>query len=933
MSGDCTLPNDQLCGCCDGVVQETPQLITNRPALPEIAYRVGTHSTFNASMLASLSDPAYPALAMLRTRDTSDFSIALLDSWAVALDILTFYQERFANEAFLRTAVDQRSVFELARLVGYVPSPGVAASAVLAFTLSSAPGAPDNVLIPASTRVQSIPGPGQSPQTFETSADLTAVIGCNALPASTEIPWQLFGSDVSTWISGTANAINVGDALLFVAANAGVPVPTGAADVRYVTAVTIDSNAGNTRIAWDSPLSSFGSGTNAQAVCIYVFRKKAALYGAQAANPMTLTGTNIQNVIGYPTGTFSSGTDWNFQYTEYSNQIHLDASYPGLVPQQNGTPQWIILTGDGYTSFFQITNAVDSNPAYYALNTKTTQLTLALGRILTGDPALTLNEVLWEFVRETRNITAYIQSAALTPANLPNTHWNALTTYHLASGMIVPVQGTSVSVVGGQQLAPGQPVGISGQRVRLQVQPNAGAVFTPSGSSASLAVADDQIFLVAGYPPTLDPKSGNLLWDVITTSNIFGALLIGSDYIEFLPADKSDPVAGEAAMVSDVSVSGDVTTLSLQSPLLGIYDAPSVAVNANAVLSTHGETVQEILGSGDSTNSQLQFTLKQSPLTYVSSPTSSGVQSTLQVWVNNLRWQEVGNLLASGPADRAFVTFPGPSGNVAVRFGNGTQGELTPTGTSNIRAVYRKGIGTAGMVSAGQLSQPLDRPQGLKSVTNPSPATGAADPATADEARARTPMQTLTIGRVVSLEDYQNYALAYPGIAKAIATWTWFGNTRGVFLTVAGPDGATFQTDDPILTNFILSVRSISNPFVPLQVASFVPLLFQFSAQVKIDQTDYDSAQVLAQVWQNLLNAFAFDQRQLAQNVAASELIEVIQQTPGVIALRLQSLNLSGEPPDSPPPMMLCASGPMPPAGVSLLLLDPATVGNIGIWS
>jgi len=98
MSGDCALPNDQLCGCCDGVTQETPQLITNRPALPEISYRVGTHATFNASMLASLSDPAYPALAMLRTRDTSDFSIALLDSWAVALDILTFYQERFANE-------------------------------------------------------------------------------------------------------------------------------------------------------------------------------------------------------------------------------------------------------------------------------------------------------------------------------------------------------------------------------------------------------------------------------------------------------------------------------------------------------------------------------------------------------------------------------------------------------------------------------------------------------------------------------------------------------------------------------------------------------------------------------------------------------------------------------------------------------------------
>ena len=149
MSNECVIPEEQLCGCCAGLGIETPQLITNRPALSSIAYRVGTYSTFNASMLAALSDPAFPSLALLRTRDSSDFSVALIDSWALALDILTFYQERFANEAFLRTAVDPRSVFELAHLVGYVPSPGVSASAVLAFTLSSATGSPDNVLIPA----------------------------------------------------------------------------------------------------------------------------------------------------------------------------------------------------------------------------------------------------------------------------------------------------------------------------------------------------------------------------------------------------------------------------------------------------------------------------------------------------------------------------------------------------------------------------------------------------------------------------------------------------------------------------------------------------------------------------------------------------------------------------------------------------------------
>ncbi len=83
------------------------------------------------TMLAALSSSNVPALAGLRTRDSSDFSIALVDAWSEVLDILTFYTERLANEAYLGTAVQARSVFELVRLVGYTPSPGVSASTTL----------------------------------------------------------------------------------------------------------------------------------------------------------------------------------------------------------------------------------------------------------------------------------------------------------------------------------------------------------------------------------------------------------------------------------------------------------------------------------------------------------------------------------------------------------------------------------------------------------------------------------------------------------------------------------------------------------------------------------------------------------------------------------------------------------------------------------
>ena len=86
-------------------------------------------------MLARLSAADVPALRDLTTRSGGDFTIALLDAWAAVADVLTFYQERIANEAYLRTATERRSLVELANLIGYVPRPGVAASAYLAFTL------------------------------------------------------------------------------------------------------------------------------------------------------------------------------------------------------------------------------------------------------------------------------------------------------------------------------------------------------------------------------------------------------------------------------------------------------------------------------------------------------------------------------------------------------------------------------------------------------------------------------------------------------------------------------------------------------------------------------------------------------------------------------------------------------------------------------
>src|SRR5262245_33999433 len=221
----------QPCGCCTGVEPLTPVSVHNRPGLPALIYRVGTHSSFFASMQARLStmvvdgvgaDGQTPAtfrpLEGLTTRARDDFSIALLDGWAAAAHVLTFYQERIANEGFLRTATERRSVLELANLVGYRLRPGVAATVFLAYTPDD--NQLDPVTIETGARSQSIPGPGESPQSFETSEPVVARREWNNLQVRLSEPANITNENAleidTIHIAGTAANLRKGDKLLLV---------------------------------------------------------------------------------------------------------------------------------------------------------------------------------------------------------------------------------------------------------------------------------------------------------------------------------------------------------------------------------------------------------------------------------------------------------------------------------------------------------------------------------------------------------------------------------------------------------------------------------------------------------------------------------------------------------------------------------------------
>lgn len=241
---NCTCAAGCTCGCCSGASVQTPQQITNLPGQPAIAYRTGAWAQFNELMLARLSSASYPALSLLKTRDNGDFTIAFLDASAVMLDILFFYQERLANESYLRTAQQLQSLTELSRLIGYQPAPGISASVYLAFTLTTTPNAPSDpttppITIPAGTQVQSVSTQGQTPQIFETSAAIPAKPDWNALPILSALPWAV-SSATGMYLEGTATQLNPGDLILMLGAGRSASTPASDWSVQFLTTVTVD---------------------------------------------------------------------------------------------------------------------------------------------------------------------------------------------------------------------------------------------------------------------------------------------------------------------------------------------------------------------------------------------------------------------------------------------------------------------------------------------------------------------------------------------------------------------------------------------------------------------------------------------------------------------------------------------------------------------
>lgn len=846
----------------------TPEGTQNRPGLPRLRARAGTHPTFLASLMRGLADANRPGLAELRARSRDDFTPGLLDAWAAVLDTLGLYAEIQANENYLRTATLRGSLRAHARLIGYELAPAKAASVHLAFEAEPVDPAQAVLDYPPGLRVRSIPRDGELPLIFETVEPLTARADWNAMRPLMTWPQQLAAEAEEITLTADGPRVNIGDAVLLMQGDQPVATSPDTSG-RFLRRVSgLSAGIGGRRIValradpvparpytqpvthdaiWSPgiPLStgslvatlaghSWSVATLAQAPdfgSLGTTGLRKAIEAAPFAAPATISPCVMRLRAGFFGNIANPGLLPNHTAADEPGSIISTAVLTGDAPGQGGGKKAV------------------ANPA----------LLVYLDREY---PEITPGQRL--LIRDIAN-EAWMRVVAAEPQSIA------------AYGIAAKVTRLTVKLIASSDNLPQEAMRFLDKFLIRRA--------TCHALPEPLPLADLPITDAVG-----EAQKGGIRADQVELATPELELVPGKTVaITGTRADLDGVTATDIRTIAANIILQDHSRLTFTQPLTHRFVRDSVRICANVALATHGETVAEVMGDGDATRTFQRFRLKSGPLTHVSARNPRGMAPALEIRVNRVRWDLVEDFRASGPGDRVFILRLDEDGAAHVIFGDGIRGARLPTGQDNVEAIYRRGAGLAGHLEAGQLSLLAGKPQGLRGVTNPLPPAGGADAEALEDARRNAPMGVMTLGRVVSLQDYEDFARSFAAVAKARADWTFDGFARPILITVAGQGGAMLPETGDDMRNLRAALAAAGEADLRVSVRNHAPVGFGVAARLFADPA-WMPEDVIAAARQAVMAAFSFDRRALGQAVSQAQVVAALQAVPGVRGVDLDAL-------------------------------------------
>jgi uncharacterized phage protein gp47/JayE len=266
------------------------------------------------------------------------------------------------------------------------------------------------VTIPKGTKVASIPGQKEKPQTFETDADLEARVEWNELrPLQTRTPPTVNSATTTITVKGTSTTAKPGDLVLVYLQPAALPNHWLYARVAGVTRDTTVPDATRTYIALESPVKVLPAPTALQSASftntVVVLGQRAAAFGATAPDLSLMSNEVRENQKATPQSipTPPLPTEWlNLKMPTGSTTggiVDLDAVYPDAV----GGRLVVFNRGNGTAALTQmglINSATETGRRGFGLSARVTRIDV------TGIDLLTATG----FVNSVRETAIYLET-------------------------------------------------------------------------------------------------------------------------------------------------------------------------------------------------------------------------------------------------------------------------------------------------------------------------------------------------------------------------------------------------------------------------------------------------------------------------------------------------------------------------------------------
>lgn len=334
--------------------------------IPQVDYTSRDYAAIREDLIDLI--PEYAPL--WTNRDPADFGMAILETFSYMGDILNYYIDKSANEAFISTASQRDNVLQLAKLLGYKPTESTASTVTVTFSNTSA----SPITVPALTQVatSTVSNASTTQIIFETDAAVTVPAGSTStLATATQ------GVTVSSELIGTSNGqvnqnFQLADSPVI---NGSVSLLVGSINYTEVPYLidynsydpvfsTYTNAAGTTFVVFGDNISGRVPPNNAQIFATY--RVGGGVEGNVAANTIkyiitnAVSGLSVLNkfVSGSNDGSASGGAD-----PESTDSIRINAplsvrslnravslsDYSALVVQVSGVAKAIAIA-DVYSS-------------------------------------------------------------------------------------------------------------------------------------------------------------------------------------------------------------------------------------------------------------------------------------------------------------------------------------------------------------------------------------------------------------------------------------------------------------------------------------------------------------------------------------------------------------------------------------------------------